>query len=201
MNKNQALEGINEYVREFLSGDDDKSRWNSTENQQKLYEYILENKIKMKKKSDEPLKPKSAFDVFFAEEKSKLSHPAGKQDINKIVQDWRSLKTDIEAFNVYALLAKQDKDRYDNEMLEYRKANNLSGKKKWQERKEKKETRLKEKETDKPKTAYWCFIKEEKSKLDPSLDKKDVLTALQKRWKELKKEDPDRVEMYKKMCL
>lgn len=214
---------INDYVEHFLCSivinpDTDNnsilSQWKNTDNQYQLNAYIHQNKIKMKKKVDtnEPKKPDTAFIYFSKEQRERIKKENPEADaeiIPMIASLWQEVKEDPEKIKKYVDLAKADKLRFDTE------TNRLKVEKKKEDMRLKLEKRMAKKKEindrkikkamEKPKSAYFFFIQDEKPLIiqefgDKEFTKKDVHNELQKRWKTLKTDNIERFEKYNKIA-
>jgi hypothetical protein len=208
---------INDYVVEFLStftinsSTDNNSiiaEWNSKDNQYQLNGYIHQNKIKMKKKVDlnEPKKWDNEFTYFSREmrQKIKTENPdADAEIIPTIAAAWQEVKKNPLQLQVYIDMAVADKRRYDDElnrhkMIKQREENKAKLEKRLAKMKERNDKKIL-KAQGRPKSAYYFFIQDEKPKIT-GLDKKQTHNELQKRWKDLKTENIELFNSYKKIA-
>ena len=212
---------INDYVVQFLStviinsSTDNNSiiaEWNTIDNQHQLNGYIHQNKIKMKKKVDlnEPKKWDNEFTYFSREmrQKIKTENPdADAEIIPEIAKEWQEVKKDPTRLQVYIDMAVADKKRYDDElnrhkMIKQREENKAKLEKRLTKMKERNDKKILKAQA-RPKSAYYFFIQDEKSKIieeNAGLDKKQVHNELQKKWKDLKTTDIDLFNSYKKIA-
>ena len=216
---------INDYVEEFISsividGKTDNlsilKEWQSKDNQFQLNGYIHQNKMKMKKKVDvgEPKKISNEFTYFSREMRKmiKADNPdADAEIIPMIAKLWQDVKNDEEEMKRYREMVMEDKKRYEDELNRYKMITQREDKKK---KEEKRLTRIKEKsekkklkEQEKPKSAYYFFIKDEKPKIVLNKEemnrkdsRKEIHVELQKRWKELKVNNPILMNTYMKVA-
>ena len=212
---------INDYVVQFLStviinsSTDNNSiisEWNTKDNQHQLNGYIHQNKIKMKKKVDlnEPKKWDNEFTYFSREmrQKIKTENPdADDEIIPTIAKEWQEVKKDSLRLQVYIDMALADKKRYDDElnrhkMIKQREDNKAKLEKRLTKMKERNDKKIMKAQA-RPKSAYYFFIQDEKSKIieeNKGLDKKQVHNELQKKWKDLKTVDENLFNSYKKIA-
>ena len=210
---------INDYVVQFLStftinsSTDNSSiiaEWNNKDNQHQLNGYIHQNKIKMKKKVDlnEPKKWDNEFTYFSREMRQKIKvENADVEIIPTIAKEWQEIKKDPIRLQVYIDMALVDKKRYDDElnrhkMIKQREENKAKLEKRLTKMKERNDKKI-AKAQGRPKSSYYFFIQDEKSKIiaeNEGLDKKQVHNELQKRWKDLKTSNIELFNSYKKIA-
>lgn len=115
---------INSFVSDFLNEYDKTGlllkKWTSVKNQRKLKKFLKDNQ-------KDPLKPKrgkSGFLYFCDEQRPILKENNKNITVKEIVSQlgklWRQLKDDNET-EKYDLLSIQDRDRYRDEMVTYKK--------------------------------------------------------------------------------
>jgi hypothetical protein len=169
---------VNIFVSDFLRQHDKDGtilrKWESVKNQRKLKKIL-------KDKNKDPAKPKrgkSGF-LFFCDENRPLikqNHEdiTVKEIVSKLGTLWRQLKTDG-LTEKYDLLSTKDRERYKDEMVEYKKKKNT--------------TTPKSRKTPKKKqTALDLYIKSKKTKVKikhPDLTDGLIEKSLKDRWKKL----------------
>lgn len=220
--KSLLLTEFNDFFSAFLNEASDEvvvDRWQEhLEHFEALVDKIVDgNDIKMKVKSDKdaPKKAKSGY-IFFCTDKrqdKKYKDMENKEVTKTIANLWKS--TSDAGKEKYLLLSTADKERYQQELKEYNELHNIvdeQPKKKYKKKakkvekapKEKKAKKEKEPTDKKPrkKTAYFFFCKDEKPEVkaeNPEFTGKEVTAEVNRRWAELKVNEPDRVSHYKEM--
>jgi HMG (high mobility group) box len=186
---------VSEFITKFIesfdetsSKDDILKKLSSKEQKNKIKNFIDENKIKMKKKerdSSAPKKPESGYLLFCKDNRGKMKEKHPDMDNTEITKQlgkkWHSLvENKSDKVKNYLDKASELKAKYDEEMTEYKRANNL----------------IKE---EKPKNAFYYFkISKinELSESNPDKSKKELNKMIQTQWKELNSEKCETVKKF-----
>jgi hypothetical protein len=186
---------VSEFITKFIETFDETStkddilkKLSSKEHKDTIKNFIYENKIKMKKKERDnsvPKKPESGYLLFCKEYRGKMKEKYPDDDnteiTKKLGKKWKTLvESKSEKIKNYLDKAVELKTKYDEEMTEYKTANNL----------------IKE---EKPKNAFYYFRIskiDELSESNPGKTKKEVNKMIQSHWKELNSEKCETVKKF-----
>ena len=184
-NKEKRIQNnIKKFVTPFVKTLGDESflkTWNNSETQEKFAKFISD-----KLQDDNIKKPINKYILFGLDLRKILEkeNVDPKMYLTEISKRWKVLPEHEK--EKYAKLAIADKVRYDNE------------------RKEKLNIDIEEKKEKKPQviSAYNVFVSQEKSKIiekNPSMSKKNVITEINNRWKEIKA-DEEKYNIYESLA-
>ena len=186
---------VSEFITKFIETFDETStkddilkKLSSKDQKNMIKNFIDENKIKMKKRERDnsaPKKPESGYLLFCKEYRGKMKekHPdKNNTEITKLLgKKWQSLvEMKSDKIKNYLDKASELKAKYDEEINEYKIANNL----------------IKE---EKPKNAFYYFKIskiDELSESNPDKSKKELNKMIQTQWKELNSEKCETVKKF-----
>ena len=205
----ELKEDDEEKVKEYQTmAEKDKVRFKTEmENYVPGEEVAKDNKEKTKKTKDKnaPKGAKSGYILFCSNERAKVKEDMPNIDSKEVLAElgkrWKTLKDDDEdRYNEYQKMAEKDKVRFKTEMENYVPGAEVEDSKE----KTKKTKKTKDKNAPKgAKSGYILFCSDERSQVKedmPTIDSKEVLAELGKRWKQLKDEDAARYNEYQKMA-
>ena len=215
-----AINPLNTIVNDFLvyaleEGESRGFDWETIEGLKKLWTEKKEKfEEKMKKEVDEalpkskkskkpknaPKNPKSAY-IFYCQDerenvKTEMPDLSAKEILKELGGRWQGTSEETRA--KYQEMAKDDKERYNEEMKNYVPAPDSEEPEKKQKKKRAKKAK------DAPKNAsspYIFFCKDERENVKtemPELTAKEIMTELGNRWKAIK--DTEKADKYKKLA-
>ena len=162
-----------------------------------LKEILPAKKSRTKKSKNAPKNPKSAYVIFCQEKREEVKKANPEMPAKEIMKElgklWKA--TEEEDRGEFQEKAKEDKERYTEEMKNYVPS---------EDDEEKPRKKRVKKTKNAPKNAsgpYIFFCKEEREKLKeemPELSAKEIMAELGKRWKEIK--ETKKADKYKKMA-
>lgn len=205
----QLIEFTSEIISDNYSMDldDIRTKLSTKENKEKIANFIKSNKIKQKKEknvSNEPEKFKTAYNLFSKEYRKTITKENPGISISETAsllgKKWDELKEKSPAvYKKYIDQSNQQKEEYEEKMIQYRIDNNLP-EKITKVSKPKKDNKTVQKKAESAFHYYFHDHDEQVREDNPDMNRHNVYLHLRKRWNELKDEKDEIFLKYKEVA-